>query len=112
MSDKPAPFIILVTKGILRDRQMRRTVLFWLIVAALGMLGMGAALLDGWLSEHPLLFLLYWGACFWLTLTALLLALYDLLALRGAARRETQQLKGKVFGAQDDEEKKKGDSRL
>ncbi|MEI6561217.1 MAG: hypothetical protein WCO68_03930 [Verrucomicrobiota bacterium] len=98
MSEKPAPLIILVTKGILRDRQMRRTVLFWIVVATLVLLGVGAMPLDAWLGEHPLLFLLYWGACLWLTGTSMLLALYDLLAIRTEAARERQRLKGKVFG--------------
>jgi len=98
MSEKPAPFIILVSKGILRDRQMRRTVLFWIVVATLALLGVGALLLDAWLSQHIILFLLYWGACLWLTATSLLLALYDLLAIRAEAARERQRLKGRVFG--------------
>ena len=94
MSEKPAPFIILVSKGILRDRKVRRTVLFWITAASLALLGVGALLLDAWLSEHILLFLLYWGACLWLTATTLLLALYDLLAIRTEARR----LKGRILG--------------
>ena len=106
MSEKPAPFIILVSKGILRDRQMRRTALFWIVAAALGMLGVGSILLDSWLMAHPFLFLLYWGACLWLTVTAMLLALYDLLSIRSEARRERERLKGKVFGP---EEEKPGD---
>jgi len=107
MSEKPTPFILLITKGILRDRQMRRTVLFWIVVATLALLGVGAMPLDAWLSEHPLLFLLYWGACLWLTGTSLLLALYDLLAIRVEAARERRRLKGKVFRTGDE-----GDRRL
>ena len=98
MSEKPPHFIILVSKGILRDRQMRRTVLFWIVVATLAVMGVGSLLLDGWLMEHPVLFLLYWGGCLWLTATTLLLALYDLLAVRSEAARERQRLKGRVFG--------------
>ena len=95
MSEKPAPFIILVSKGILRDRQMRRTVLFWIVVATLVMLAVGSMLLDGWLMEHPVLF----------TVTTLLLALYDLLAIRSEARRERQRLKGRVFGVEEGDNK-------
>ncbi len=98
MSEKPASFILLLSKGILLDRPMRRRVLFWIVVANLGLLGTGALLLDAWLSEHPVLFLLFWGACLWLTLTSLLLAIYDLLAIRREAARERQRLKGRVFG--------------
>lgn len=98
MSEKPAPFVIQVSKGILRDRQVRRTVLFWLVAAALGLLGVGAVVLDGYLSQHVVLFLLYWGACLWLTATSLLLALYDLLAVRTEARAERQRLTKRVLG--------------
>jgi len=105
MSEKPPHFIILVSKGILRDRQMRRTVLFWIVVATLVMLAVGSMLLDGWLMEHPVLFLLYWGGCLWLTVTTLLLALYDLLAIRSEARRERQRLKGRVFGVEEGDNK-------
>jgi len=102
MSEKPAPFILLITKGILRDRQMRRTVLFWIFVATLALLGVGAMPLDAWLSQHSILFLLYWGACLWLTGTSLLLALYDLLAVRTEAARERQRLKGEVFESEEE----------
>ena len=105
MSEKPESFIILVSKGILRDRKMRRDALTLIVVATLVMVGVGAVLLDGWLSEHPFIFLLYWGACAWLTLTSLLLALYDLLAVRTEARRERQRLKGQVFGEGNDKDR-------
>ena len=99
-----ASFLLLVSKGILRDRHMRRTVLFWIVGADLILLGAGALLLDAWLSEHPVLFLLYWGTCLWLTATSLLLALYDLLALRREAALERQRIKGQVFGTDEPED--------
>jgi len=102
MKEKSASFILLVSKGILRDRHMRRTVLFWIVIAALLLLGLGATLLDGWLVANPLLFVLYWGACAWLTLTAVLLALFDMLMLRGEAARERRRLKREVLGEGDE----------
>ena len=98
MNEKPVPFVILISKGILRDRQMRRTALFWIVLASLTLLGAGAFLLDGWLSEHLIAFILYWGACLWLTMTSILLALYDLLAIRNEAARKRRQIKGQVLG--------------
>ena len=82
---------------------MRRTVLFYLVLAALVMLAAGVAVLDSLLMGHPILFLLYWGACLWLTLTCLLLALYDMFALRAEARRERLRLKSKILGQKDEE---------
>ena len=98
MSEKPESFTLLITKGILRDRQMRRRALLGIVAAALLLLGGGALFWDAWLMGHPLLLLLYWGACLWLTLTALLLAAYDLLALRGEARRERRRLEREILG--------------
>ena len=104
MSPRPESFIVLVTKGILRDRTMRRKVLSWIVMAALAWVGIGVFLLDEWMMAHPLLFLLYWGGCIWLTLTSALLALYDMLALRAEIARERRRLSAEVFGR---EEKKK-----
>lgn len=91
-------WVLLITKGILHDRTVRRQALFWLVVAALALLGAGCSFLDAWLSVHPLLFLLFWGAVLWLTFTSALLALYDLLAVRSEAIRERQELKRRTLG--------------
>lgn len=102
MSQKPPHFILLVTKGILRDRAMRRLVLSRLVVAVLMLLGTGVFLLDDWLMAHPLLFLLYWGGCLWLTLTFGLLAFYDLVAVRAEAARERRRLSQEIFGREEE----------
>ena len=94
--------ILLVVKGILRDRTMRRRVLSWMVMAVLALLGLGFYVLDAWLTAHPLLFLLYWGGCLWLTLTFALLALYDMLAVRAEAARERRRLANDVFGKDED----------
>jgi len=85
-------FIIPITKGLIRDQSTRRSAMFGVMLGALVMLFLGATFLDGWLREHPVLFILYWLTCAWATLTALLLALYDLLMVRAAARREQRRL--------------------
>jgi len=112
MSEKPTSFILLVSKGILRDRHMRRTVLFWVIAAALLMVAVGALLLDDWLMHNLLIALLYWGACAWLTLTSVLLAFFDMLVVRGEAARERQRFKRTVLGSEDDASGKPGDRPL
>ena len=89
--------IIPITRGIIRDQTTRRSVIFFVMLAALIMLFLGATFLDGWLREHPVLFIFYWLACAWATLTALLLALYDILAIRVAARREKRRLAEEHF---------------
>ena len=52
----------------------------------------GATFLDAKLREHVWVFAGYWFACAWLTIAALLLALYDMVAIRAASRRERRRL--------------------
>ena len=89
--------IIPITKGLIREQSARRSAIFFIMLTALVMLFLGATFLDGWLREHPVVFLLYWLACTWATVTALLLALYDMLAIRTAARREERRLAQEHF---------------
>ena len=95
--------IIPITKGILREQTTRRSAIFFVMLSALVMLFLGATFLDSWLREHPGLFILYWLACAWATLTALLLALYDILMIRTAARREQRRLAEEHFKKNTDE---------
>ncbi len=99
-------FAATIAKGIVRDRNARRTVLFFIVLGDILMVAAGAMPLAGWLGENPLLFLLYWGACIWLTLFSLLMAMYDLLMLRVERRRERQRLKAEVLGMIDDGDSK------
>ena len=85
-------FIIQVSKGLVREQSARRSVMFFAVIAALVLLFLGATFLDRWLREHPLIFLIYWAACAWVTLLAVLLALFDLLMIRAAAAREKREL--------------------
>src|ERR1700683_768455 len=83
--------IILMTRGIIFDPRTRRWAMFILVLAALCMLFAGSTFLSDSIAT-PWGFILYWGACAWLTFGALLLALLDLLLLRAAARRERRRL--------------------
>jgi hypothetical protein len=83
--------ILLVTRGIILDPRTRRWAMFILLLAALVMLFAGSTFLAGSLAT-PLSFLVYWGVCGWLTIGALILALWDILMLRVAARRERRKL--------------------
>jgi hypothetical protein len=93
MADEPArlrivSFAIHSARGVIRDQSTRRWVMFITLVVAMLMLFFGTTLLQPFLSprEHPGWFLLFWLACAWLSLTALLLALFDLLMLRAQGR--------------------------
>ena len=93
--------IIQIAKGIIRDQHVRRSAMFYGLLVALVMLFIGSTLLDRWLKEHPLLFLLYWFACAWVTLAAILLALFDLLMIRAAHRQARRQLKKEMLHTRD-----------
>jgi hypothetical protein len=79
--------ILLLSKGVLRDTRLRRNVMLWVMVAAMVMLFLGAWLMsDDWARKHVFLYFAYWAACGWLTLTGLLLAMFDMLVIRAAAK--------------------------
>ena len=97
-------FIVAVSRGILRDQGMRRSVLFGLVLGAMLMVFAGSVLLDSWLEANAFWFLLFWGVCMWLTLTSFFLAFYDLLAVRRDAARERHQLKADALKDGDNEQ--------
>ena len=61
---------------------------------AVGMLLAGFTVLQSALNprEHPWFVILFWVACVWLTLTASLLAIFDLLIIRAEARKARRAL--------------------
>jgi protein-S-isoprenylcysteine O-methyltransferase Ste14 len=87
-------FVVHATRGLIRDQNMRRKAMFVLLLVALVLLFLGSTFLQGALSprEHPVWFAFYWFVCAWLTLTAVLLAVFDLLAVRAAARKAKKAL--------------------
>jgi cobalamin biosynthesis protein CobD/CbiB len=88
-------FIIQVTQGLVRDERTRRTTMAGLIVIAVVMVTAGLTGLRSWLEpkEHTGRFILFWLACAWITLTASLLALLDLLMVRAKARQTRKALR-------------------
>jgi hypothetical protein len=88
--------IILITRGIILDPRTRRWSMFFLLLGALVMLFAGSTFLADHLTT-PWSFLIYWGACGWLTFAALLLALWDMLLVRTAARRERRRLEKHIL---------------
>jgi len=71
---------------------MRRTLMFYDVLVVLVLIFIGTTLLWDWLREHPFFFIAYWGLCAWLTLLAVLLALYDMAKVRLEAQRARRQL--------------------
>jgi hypothetical protein len=94
----PSPKLILpLAKAILRDSRLRRTAMFYLTLAALTTLFLGTTVLDEFLRQRVFLFLIWWGGCGWLVITVALLAVFDILIIRAAARRERRDLARKIL---------------
>lgn len=93
-----APFAVHATRGVLRDPKARRKTMALLLAGALVLIILGLVGAKTWLEphEHSVRFILFWFACGWITLTALLLALLDLLVLRTAARQARKALRGEI----------------
>ena len=87
--------ILLLTKGILRDTRLRRNLMLWLMLAAMGMLFLGWVLIPTeWAHRHYVMYFAYWAVCLWLTIAGMLLAVFDMLIIRAAGqamRRRIEQ---------------------
>jgi predicted membrane protein len=91
-------FIIHATRGVIRDPNMRRKTMFALLIAALVFLFFGSTFLQSTLNprEHPFWFIFFWLVCAWLTVTAMLLAIFDMLMVRLEARRAQRTVREKL----------------
>ena len=103
MADEPAQlrivsFAIHSARGVIRDQSTRRRVMFITLLVAMLMLFFGTTFLPTLLSprEHPGWFILFWVTCAWLTLSAFLLALFDLLMVRAHDRAARRILREKL----------------
>lgn len=88
-------FAVHATRGIVRDRSMRRRVMLGVVGAALLMVAAGSTFLRETLNprEHAARYILFWFACAWLTLSALLLAVFDALVVRSDGRAARRSLR-------------------
>src|SRR2546428_10504384 len=94
-------FVVHATRGVIRHQNTRRKVMLFLLALALLLLISGFTFLRPALNpqEHPWRVFLFWIVCIWLTFTAMLLALFDLLVLRLEARRAERALREKLEAA-------------
>src|SRR6266699_7037182 len=94
-------FVVHATRGVIRDQNTRRKAMLLLLALALLLLIAGFTFLQPVLNpqKHPWRVILFWIVCIWLTFTAMLLALFDLLVLRLEARRAGRALREKLEAA-------------
>ncbi len=82
-------FAVHAARGLIREQNTRRTTMFVLLVVALVLLFSGSTFLRSILDprQHPVWFIFFWFDCIWLTFTALLLAIFDMLMVRAQTRK-------------------------
>jgi hypothetical protein len=66
---------------MLRNRGTRRKIMARMLLFALGLMAGGLWLVDGWLRTRPWMFLIWWGACAFVTCMVMVMALYDVAAV-------------------------------
>jgi hypothetical protein len=90
-------FIVHATRGVIRGQKTRRKAMIFCLALAVLMLLAGFTVFQTLLNprEHPWFVILFWVACVWLTFTAMLLAIFDLLVIRTEARRAQRALREK-----------------
>ena len=84
MSGKKASWLVVcvgLARMILQSREMRRKVLFQLVIALVVIAALGAWPLANWLGQSVWLFLVWWGFCMLYGLMIVLLAIYDMAAV-------------------------------
>lgn len=70
-----------IAKSMLRDRITRRKMLgYWLLVI-LAWIALGIWVIDGWLADSAMRFIIWWAACGVFTLILMIFALYDALSV-------------------------------
>lgn len=87
-------FAVHATRGIIRDQKTRRRAMLILLAVAVLMIVAGSTFGSSLLEprEYPGRFILYWLACAWVTVSALLLALFDVLMVRRQVRALREDL--------------------
>ena len=87
-------FVVHATRGVIRGQRTRRKAMVLCLGVAVGMLLAGFTVLQSALNprEHPWFVILFWVACVWLTFTASLLAIFDLLIIRAETRKARRAL--------------------
>ena len=91
-------FVVHATRGVIRDQNTRRKAMVLCLALAVLMLLAGFTVLQSAMNprEHPWFVILFWIACVWLTFTAMLLAIFDLLVVRAEARRARRALRERL----------------
>ncbi|HEY4283974.1 MAG TPA: hypothetical protein VGM62_12985 [Chthoniobacterales bacterium] len=93
-----ASFVIHATRGLVRDQKTRRRVMLVIVAGAVLLMVSGSTFLQEFLNPHerPGLFVFFWLVCGWLTITAILIAVLDVLLVTAGGRKAGQELREKA----------------
>lgn len=70
---------LIVARGILNSRDLRRKMMLQLLIMLMLMIAVGTWIIDGWLDDGPVRFLLYWGGVALFVIMLSLFCLFDML---------------------------------
>ena len=88
--------VLAYTRALIVDQRLRWQMMFYLIIAAMVMVFVGAVFFFDW-REHPWRFIWYWVVVGGLTMLVTLLAFYDLLLTRLQHRRLQRELQRRML---------------
>ena len=80
-----------LARMILHSREMRRKMLFQLLIVLLVAVALGAWPLANWLRGSVWLFLIWWGFCMLYGVMVVLLAIYDMMAVVKEEREKMRE---------------------
>ena len=80
-----------LARMILHSREMRRKMLFQLVVVLLVIVGLGAWPLSDWLGNSVWLFLIWWGFSMLYGTMIILLAIYDMMSVVKEEREKMRE---------------------
>jgi hypothetical protein len=70
---------LMLAKGILHDRELRRKMMTQLVIFLLVIVTIGSWVIDDWLRDGVHRFVIFWGLICLYTLFIMLMAFYDML---------------------------------
>jgi hypothetical protein len=90
-----ASFVVHATRGVIRDQKTRRRMMVVVLTLAAILMVAGTTFLRTPLDPHvrPGWFLCFWLVCAWFTVTAILLAIFDVLTVMAKARNAQRNLR-------------------
>ncbi len=80
----PIETCLMLAKGILHDRSLRRKMMTQMVIFLLVIVAIGSWVVDDWLRDGVIRFVIFWGLISLYTLFIMLMAFYDMLkVMRG-----------------------------